>query len=689
MKEFRPVATPLLCNDPFFNVYSFANNLYDDTTRHWTGVRQYLIGAISIDGEVFEFLGKVNPDSRRYFTGYKKIKQIKCEVKPLSTKYIFENRKIRLTLIFTSPLVLDNLSLLSRPVSYISYKLEVLDNVKHKFHLYFGFSSEFCVNNLDQEVRFNKTDYSYYFTSGKENMLKRHGDDHRIEWGEFHVSVPNNYSVCATTLRNFQYKIRTDNLNLTEPINYQDYEGPNHENYGPNKININERFIVGEYLPCIKAECEFVCSKTYSNHITLLYNDYKSIQYFEKNLNAYWHKYYKNFDEMAKDSIDNYKAIMKKVNTYENKLINDFSKYSKEYYDILCLAYRQTVSAHKLVYDSKSLLFLSKENYSNGCVATVDITYPSMPLFLIYNNDLVEGMLNPIYHYVESGNWKYEFAPHDIGRYPLANKQIYGYDERYLKKKPNPLDWQMPVEECGNMLICTVVLCIKRNNYDYFIKHKKVLKQWADYLVDVGYDPDNQLCTDDFAGHLAHNCNLSVKAICALKLYANALEKIGNIKDSIYYSNKAKEYAIQWEDAAYNGTCYSLSFDKKDSWSIKYNMIWDKVLCLNLFSKEVYEREYKCYIKHINKYGIPLDSRADYTKTDWQIWAASMFKDDKLFNEVVERMHVFINNTEDRVPFTDLYFTSKPIQRGFQARSVQGGLFIKLLNFDQGGHNDK
>jgi hypothetical protein len=41
----------------------------------------------------------------------------------------------------------------------------------------------------------------------------------------------------------------------------------------------------------------------------------------------------------------------------------------------------------------------------------------------------------------------------------------------------------------------------------------------------------------------------------------------------------------------------------------------------------------------------------------------------------------FLTETEDRVPFTDWYFTSQPIQRGFQARTVQGGLFINLLKF--------
>ena len=100
---------------------------------------------------------------------------------------------------------------------------------------------------------------------------------------------------------------------------------------------------------------------------------------------------------------------------------------SPKYADLLSLAYRQSVAGHKLVDRHGELLFISKENYSNGCACTVDITYPAMPLYLLYAPQLVRGMLEPIFNMVDEGCWLFEFAPHDAGRYPLLNGQAYGY----------------------------------------------------------------------------------------------------------------------------------------------------------------------------------------------------------------------------------------------------------------------
>jgi hypothetical protein len=50
-------------------------------------------------------------------------------------------------------------------------------------------------------------------------------------------------------------------------------------------------------------------------------------------------------------------------------------------------------------------------------------------------------------------------------------------------------------------------------------------RQWANYLKAHGRDPENQLCNDDFAGHIAHNTNLSLKAIMALGAFAKMCEQ--------------------------------------------------------------------------------------------------------------------------------------------------------------------
>lgn len=566
------------------------------------------------------------------------------------TTYTFTAGKVDVTLNFTSPLLLNDLDLLSRPVSYITYKVQANDGGTHGVVLYFGASSSLAVNTPSQQVT------AQQYTSGDLSVLKtgtvdqpvlaKKGDDLRIDWGYLYVAVPK----------------------ATNAIQYITKEGEGMSSFAKKMpattTTSGTQLMLNTIVPLGKVD-----AKGKEQVIMLGYDDLFSIQYFNTNLKPWWKKdtTYTIEKELSKAATD-YPAIMQRCNTFDDGLYADTKKAGGENYAKLCiLGYRQSIAAHKLVKSPDGeILFLSKENFSNGCINTVDVTYPSAPLFLVYNPDLMKGMLTGIFYFSESGKYTQPYAAHDLGTYPLANGQAYGEG--------------MPVEESGNMIILTAAIAKAEGNADYAKKHWKTLTTWAEYLLKEGFDPANQLCTDDFAGHLARNANLSVKAIVGLGSYAMLADQLGDTATADKYRTAAKDMVPKWMQLADDGDHYTLAFENKGSWSQKYNLVWDKVLGLDLFPTSVYDKEIKYYLTRQQPFGLPLDSRKGYTKSDWILWTAALTNNQSDFSALVDPIYKYATGTSSRVPLSDWHETSDGKMVGFQARSVVGGYYMQLLS---------
>jgi len=414
--------------------------------------------------------------------------------------------------------------------------------------------------------------------------------------------------------------------------------------------------------------------QTATDHVLLSYTQGYAIEYLERKLLPYWQRSGETDQAMLAEAEAQYASLDARGTQYDNELTADLTKAGGAgYAQLAVLAYRQALAAHMLVADEdgQPMLF-AKENFSNGDIGTVDVLYPSAPIFLLLNPAMLEAQVRPVLHYASLPRWKFPFAPHDLGRYPLANGQLYGGGE---KTEEN----QMPVEETGNLLILGAALGQAEGNWHVAKEYWPQFTKWAEYVRAKGLDPENQLCTDDFAGHLAHNANLSIKAIEALGAYSLMARGLGDSKTADDYLAAAKQMATQWQQMAIDGDHYKLAFDRTGTWSQKYNLVWDQLLGLHFFPDRVRQTELAFYQSHLNADGLPLDSRADYTKLDWEIWTATLASDPKQFEALVAPIVKWIDDGPSRVPLTDWYDTKTGKQNGFQARSVVGGIFIKAL----------
>lgn len=650
----RPPAVPLVTHDPYFSIWSTTDLLTGSATKHWTGTDQPLNGLARIDGETFRFLG----DQPR---GVAAMKQVGFELTPTRTIYAFEAKGVRVGLTFLTPALPGDLEVLSRPVTYISFEARSIDGREHTVALDFAASSLIATNTPEQKVAWSRVKFggvdALRAGTVEQPVLEKSGDLLRIDWGYVYLAAPGNeagvrmqagYGSLASFAQTGELP-DSDELDAT--------------GYGAHVLLLSAAFDLGK-----------VGSEAVSRYVMLAYDDVWALEYFNRRLRPYWRRNGMGAEGLLRAAAEEHEKLLARSIAFDKALTEDLMKAGgPEYAALSITAYRQTLAAHKIAADiDGSPVCMSKENLSNGSIDTVDVLYPAAPFFLLLNPKLLEAQMIPVLDYAQMARWPWPYAPHDLGKYPLANGQGYGGGEKTERN-------QMPVEESGNMLILTAAIAKAEGNAELAKKYWALLTKWAEYLSAKGMDPEEQLSTDDFAGHLAHNTNLSLKAILALKSYADLAGQLGHRAEAEKYGAMSKEMAAKWVTMAADGDHYRLAFDKPGSWSQKYNLVWDRILGYNIFPAELAKKEVAYYGTRENAFGLPLDNRATYTKLDWLIWTATLADNQRDFQAIAHYGYKFANESPTRVPLSDWYFTTDGKQRGFQARSVVGGIFIKML----------
>ena len=659
MQRILP-AYPLWVIDPMFSVWSKTDALNGGETVFWTGLEHRAYGFVRYNGKTYCFLGRRD--------GAAPLEQTDVKITAFSTDYVFRGEGFTLKVSFVSPLLPKDLKVLSCPVCYTEYEVFPDGDLPSDFSVAIALDEEFCYNGERAWVVGGvlplKGYEAAYFTRGRNMVLSDTSDCVAPDWGDVYIAAEESWLISDAGV----------NLYIAEGK--------------------------AEY---IRKDCERLyilgINRARKGYFMTAFDDKVSIFYFGEWLKCYFFEGGKTIVDAMDFSRKEHDAILQACADFDAELRADCEKIGRDYYTLACAAVRQAIGAHKLVKTSKGeLLFLSKENNSNGCIGTADVSYPSIPMFLLYNPELVNAMMRGIYDFAKMPVWNYDFAPHDVGTYPWCAGQVYGTayrEDKYccgmfstgasprtnqmLYVRPAASNaYNMPVEECGNMLIMTAAALAAGADRSLAKKNFPLLKKWVKYLEKFGLRPDNQLCTDDFAGHLAGNVNLSVKALVGIESFAIVCKMLGKEELAAEYEGRAKDFAARFK-ASVGGGVMPLAYGQSDTYSLKYNILFDKLFGFDLIGQEICERETAYYIEKNERYGVPLDTRETYTKADWILWAAALTDDREKAEALYLPVVRYLRESSTRVPFGDWYYARRGDIVHFINRSVVGGIFAPLL----------
>ena len=654
---FRPPAVPLIASDPFLSIWSMSDTLNGSATKHWTQRVVPLTSLIRIDGKTFRLMG----DAPRQLPAFP---QTGVRVLPTRSIYDFEDTGVHVTLTFMTPSLPTDIDVLSRPITYLTWDVRAIDGQKHDVSVMDSIPGLMAVNTPDEVVTWSQEaigpltaqkigTVSQKIGTVSQKELGVSGDDARRNWG---------YACLVASTRDAQSASGSAD-EIAEA-----FEDTGAVPTGRSKQKRPRAANDSQPTLAVSFNMGSVEGRTVSRHAMVGYDEQYNIKYFGQKLRPYWRRDGMPLATLFQTADKQYPDLARRCESFDQDLMADAAKAGgPKYAQMIALAYRQCLAANGLAADAngKPMLF-TKENNSNGDIATVDVIFPQDPMLLLLSPTLAKASLVPVLNYGASPRWKFPNAPHDLGTYPVARGTDDGGE-------------QMPVEESGNILILCDAIAQQEGNANWVTPWWPHLSQWAQYLEQYGQDPEDQLCTDDFMGHLAHNANLSVKAIVALAAYSDLCKMRGETANAVKYHALAQKFAAHWMQVADGGGVSLLAFDKPNTWGQKYNLVWDKLLGFNVFPPTVAQKEVAYYKTVMQPYGLPLDSRTRTTKSDWTTWVATMADNRADFETLTDPIYDYLNETDARRPFSDWYDTTNVNSVMFNARPVVGGVFIKML----------
>ncbi|KAK8244847.1 glutaminase GtaA [Phyllosticta capitalensis] len=637
----RPPALPLAVRSPYLNVWLNAGSdggnggyIAGKWPVFWSNQVNGWAGMIRVDGTSYTWLGDPGPQA---------VSQTAYDFTSTRSSFTMDVAgKVSMNITFLSPVTPNDLKRQSLTFSYLNVDVVSSDGQNHDVELYSDISAEWVSGDRTQAAQWNYTSSGgleiHKVFKQNQQLFSEYND--QAEWGNVYYATDSGDGV---TYQIGQDTVVRGSFTSGGKLN--------------NQVDDNYRVISNNWpVFGFAKNLGSVGTTPASTLFSVGLCQQEAIQFLGAqgtvSLPSLWTSYFPD-DIAALDFFHKDYATASGISTdLDNKINSDaIAAAGQDYATIVSLGVRQVFAAWALVGTENKTYQFQKEISSNGNVNTVDVIFPAMPILLYTNPDLLKLMMDPLFENQESGNYPNNYSIHDLGaHYPNATGHPDGNDEA------------MPLEECGNMIIMALAYAQRSGNSDYLNLHYPILNQWSSYLVEEALYPFNQISTDDFAGSLANQTNLALKGIIGIEAMSQIANLTGHADDASKYHQTAVDYITQWQGLAIvNGTNggpahTTLSYGDAASHGLLYNLYANSLLGFDLVPQSVYDTQSAFYPTIEMKYGVPLDTRHSYTKSDWEMFVAAVSSTDTR-DMFIRDLAKWINETPTSRAYTDLYET--------------------------------
>ncbi|KAI0353583.1 DUF1793-domain-containing protein [Trametes cingulata] len=658
---FNPPSVPLAVRSPYLSAWlnqGAGTALNGAWPMFWTGSIVGWAGFAKVDGVAYNWLG----DPAVPHANFTKATQKSLEITSTQSVFVMTAGPVDLTITFLSPVEPADVVNQSFPFSYLAISAASNDGKDHSVQVYSDISGEWISGDNSLLAQWTTTTGDLF--THEVHLASRTPfteANNRAQYGSaYHSTLKTN----GTTFQTGQdIIVRAQFINQGVLLNAEDTKF---------------RAVSADWpIFALAHDLGTVNSPSAPAVFSVGFERDPAIQYIVANSQLQqrslaWRSRYSLTSEAILTFLNDYENALARAKALDAQVNKDASKVSGDYASIVALSIRQAFGASEITlcktssgdFNTSDIMVFMKELSSDGNVNTVDVIFPAWPMYLYINPVLGKQLLLPLLEYQATGQYPNTWAVHDVGAsYPNATGHNDGED------------LPMPIEESGNMLIMVLSYTQRTNDTSLVQSYYTLFDKWAQYLVQNTLLPKNQFSTDDFAGELANQTNLAIKGIIGIKAMSKIADIAGDSAKSSSYSSTADQLVQQWQKLAMSsdGTHLTLAYGNSSSWGLAYNLYADKLLGTGVIPESLYDLQTKWYSGRANAFGVPLDTRHTYSKTDWQIWTSALVTDNSVRDMFINSVRKYAADGNNSQPLADWYETLDGTAKDTRARPVVGG----------------